>query len=53
MGSYILHCKQRLLPLNSVKKLIYVMVKHGVLFKVQTYVLNIIQKRVGFKGLVL
>jgi hypothetical protein len=38
--------------LNSVKKLMDVMVKFGVLFEVQTEFLNVIQSSFGFKGLI-
>jgi hypothetical protein len=37
--------------LNSVNKLIVVMVKRGILFDVRAEFLSIIQKRFGFKGL--
>jgi hypothetical protein len=37
--------------LNSVNQLIFVMVKCGVLFEVQTGFLNIIWTSFGFKGL--
>jgi hypothetical protein len=37
--------------LNVIKKLIFLMVKCGVLFEVQTDFLYTVQKRSGFKGL--
>jgi hypothetical protein len=40
-----------IIPLNSVKHLIFVMVKYGVLFEVRTEFLNIIQTSFGFKEL--
>jgi hypothetical protein len=43
--------KQRLISLNSVNQLIFVMVKCGVLFEVRTEFLNIIYASFGFKGL--
>jgi hypothetical protein len=40
-----------IISLNTVDKLIFVMVKCGVLFEVRTEFLNIIYTSFGFKGL--
>jgi hypothetical protein len=47
--SYDSHSKE-FISLNSIKQLIFVMVKCGVLFEVRTEFLNIIWTSFGFKG---
>jgi hypothetical protein len=49
--SYYSHCKQPIISLNSVNRLIFVTVKCGVFFAVRTEFLNIIYMSFSFKAL--